>query len=322
MQKESPGRLDYLAEQFFEWLKVSGFTESSQRSYRIYLRKFLSYLKEQKIESLDRVTPKVVYGYQTSLYYTPAKEGMRNAGKPLSVLTQHNALTVVKTFFKFLIESDKITYDPSSGIQLPKKPERLPEILTVEEMEKLLETADTSTILGFRDRTIMEVLYITGMRNAELCSLNIDDVDLGNQEIRIRQGKGGKQRIVPLGDVSGEYCSEYLQAIRPKLERRTRSLTRTEPEYGLFLSKTGRRLGQNDLIAMIRMHARKAGLEKNVTAHTFRHTCATHMLQGGADIRYIQKLLGHESITSTQLYTQVEITDLKKIHEQYHPREQ
>jgi integrase/recombinase XerD len=302
--------LEILGEAFLEWLKVKAFTPATRKSYRIYVNKFLKYLESENIESPEAILPGTLYNYQTQLYYAKSKYG-----KPLSVLTQHNALVVVKTFFEFLLETDKIQMDPSSGLALPKKPQTLPDTMTPEEIERLLEQPDCTSATGFRNRAIMEVLYATGMRNSELCSLEVYDVNLASEEIRIRFGKGGKERIVPIGEMAKEYLSEYLTMIRPRL------IKAGAGEQTLFVSRSGRKINTTDLVMMVRKYAKEAGIGKRITPHTFRHTCATHMLQGGADIRYIQTLLGHESITSTQLYTHVEITDLKAIHKKYHPRE-
>ncbi|MBL7959938.1 tyrosine-type recombinase/integrase [bacterium] len=302
--------LEILGEAFLEWLKVKAFTPATRKSYRIYVNKFLKYLESENIESVEAISPAILYQYQTQLYYANSKYG-----KPLSVLTQHNALVVVKTFFEFLLETDKIQMDPSSALALPKKPQSLPDTMTPEEIECLIERPDCTNAIGFRNRAIMEVLYATGMRNSELCSLEVYDVNLASEEIRIRFGKGGKERIVPIGEMAREYLSEYLTAVRPKL------IKTGTGEQTLFVSKSGKKINATDLVMMVRKYAKEAGIEKRITPHTFRHTCATHMLQGGADIRYIQTLLGHESITSTQLYTHVEITDLKEIHKKYHPRE-
>lgn len=297
--------LDILRESFLEWLRVKGFTESTKKSYRIYLGKFIQYLKDEKIEMLDEITPHVVYNYQTHLYYAQTK-----TERPLSVLTQHNALVVVKTFFQFLIETEKLESDPTSALVLPKKPHTLPDVMTIEEVIKVLEVPNTKKPIGFRNRTILEVLYATGMRISEL--VNLDVYDIESDEIHIRQGKGLKDRIVPLGEIALDYVREYVKIIRPKLAKDT---------LALFVSKSGRRMNMVDLLMMVRECGEKAGLAKRITPHTLRHTCATHMLQGGADIRYIQILLGHGSIKSTQVYTHVEISDLKEIHHKYHPRE-
>jgi integrase/recombinase XerD len=297
-----------LANQFYEYLEIKGYREITRRGYRQNLLRFLRYLSEHEVNTLDQITPKVVYEYQTGLYYATTKDG-----EPLSVHTQLAALTTVKTFFLFLRETEKIVFDPAAGLSLPSHPKRLPRVMTPEEVMKLLSLPDTLDVIGFRNRTIMEVLYITGMRARELCHLKLSDIDLSNEEIHIREGKGGKERIVPVGEIALDFIKEYLQSVRPKLLRDVK-------EAWLFLSRGGKRILEDDLNRMITAYAKKAELV-DVTTHTFRHTCATHLLQGGADVRYIQALLGHESIISTQIYTHVAIEDLKEVHQKYHPRE-
>jgi integrase/recombinase XerD len=301
--------VEHLAHEFFEWLEISRFSPITIDAYRAHMKRFLKYLTDEHVEKLDELTSKVIYEFQTHLYYAKNKQG-----ESLSIYTQHGALSTVQTFCSFLMQTEKINFDPSSGLVFPRKPKELPEVLTLNEIAKLLEVPDTSTPLGFRDRTIMEVLYATGMRNRELRKLSIYDVDLKNEEITILHGKGNKERVVPIGILAGEYVHEYLQVIRPKLIRDERVKT-------LFVSQRGKPMWQGDVIAMIKKYVKQAAIEKEIGVHTFRHTCATHLLQGGCDIRYIQKLLGHESIISTQLYTKVEIGDLKAVHEKYHPRE-
>ncbi len=303
-------KLEILAEQFYEYLKVKGFSLSTRKCYRIHLIRFLRYLESENIGGIEAITPRVIHNYQTNLYYAKNKFDE----KPLAIYTQHNALVTVKNFFEFLRSTDKIIFDPTAGLVLPKKPNSLPDVMTVEEIKKLLEAPDLTEIHGFRNRTIMEILYSTGVRNSELCGIDIYDVDFENQEVRIRHGKGNKERIVPLGEIASQFVKEYLTAVRPKL-------VRSEQEQALILSKTGRRMDITAVLLMIRVYVKKAGIEKRITPHTFRHTCATHLLQGGADIRYIQTILGHDSIASTQIYTRVGIMDLKEVHEKYHPRE-
>lgn len=312
---------EILAEQFYEWLKVHHYSKRSEKTYRQDTTRFTLYLKSQDIETPDKITPQIVYGYQTHLYYAKKKDG-----QPLAVMTQQKALAVMKTFFAFLIQTDKLSYDPSGGIRMPKKPQTLPEVMTVEEIERIFDAPDLKDIIGFRDRTILETLYSTGMRSSELLELEMTDVDLKNEEIRVRSGKGEKERIVPVGEYALDFIREYVQMIRPKLAGRKR----TSPEANLFLSKSGRALTPVALNEIVRRYAKKTGIDtstelgtrKKITPHTFRHTCATHMLQGGCDIRYIQQLLGHTLLTTTQLYTRVSIDDLKEVHKKHHPREQ
>lgn len=305
-------QLEILVEQFYEWLRVHHYSKRSEKTYRDDVRRFISYLKSQGVETLDRITPQIVYGYQTSLYYTRKKDGA-----PLAVMTQQRALAVIKTFFECLIQTDKLTYDPSSGIRMPKRPETLPEVMTLDEIEKIFDQPDLKDIIGFRDRAILETLYSTGIRSSELLEIALTDVDLKGEEIRIH-GKGNKERIVPLGEYALDFIREYVQMIRPKLSGRQR----TAPDPALFLSKTGRALTPIALNEIVRRYVKKSGVDKKITPHTFRHSCATHMLQGGCDIRYIQQLLGHTLLTTTQLYTRVSIDDLKEVHKKHHPREQ
>lgn len=301
-------RLEHLAHEFYEWMRSANFSRVTIQGYRYNLKRFLKYLGDERIETLDQITPKIIYEYQTHLYYQKSKFGGN-----LSIYMQHSVLSTVQAFCRFLVKTDKLTFDPSSGITFPKKPRELPEVMTLEEIANVLSQPDVTTIMGFRDRTILEVLYATGMRSSELRSLQIYDVNLEDEELRIKEGKGNKERIVPLGQTASEYTREYLQTIRPRLTKNESNL--------LFLSKHGKKIGQWDLLEIVKKSVKKAGIEKAINVHTFRHTCATHLLQGGADIRYIQKLLGHESIISTQLYTKVEVSDLKAVHERCHPRE-
>jgi integrase/recombinase XerD len=176
-----------------------------------------------------------------------------------------------------------------------------------------------TTPLGLRDRAILEVLYSTGIRNAELRALQLYDLDLDRGLLRINEGKNAKDRVVPLGRAACNYLREYLTEARPRLLKARGAEATTEQL--VFLSRTGRPLWTLGVIYPIRKHARRAGIEKTITPHTLRHTFATHMLQGRADIRHIQAMLGHASVATTQIYTRVEVTDLKAVHRRCHPRE-
>jgi len=305
----SDKKLKLLIEKFYEWLEVNGYSESTLVSYKRYLSRFISFLSEHEINDIISITPKEIYQYQTCLYYAKTSKG-----KPLSTLTQHNALSAVRSFFYFLVKTDKISLDPAANIQFPEKPDTLPEVFTVKEIEKLICAPDMKIPTGFRDRAIIEVLYVTGMRNSELRNLKIYDVNLKEASIKITHGKGGKPRVVPLGRIACRFLYEYLLTIRPKL-------IKNQDQQILFLSRTGKIITATDLTMNIRKYGERAKLPKRITAHSLRHSCATHLLKNGADIRYIQKLLGHNAITSTQIYTKVEPKDLKAVHAKYHPRE-
>lgn len=301
-------QLKILAPTYYEWLKVQGLRPETQKGYRKYLEWMLKYFEQEEITTLDGFTEQALSAYQLHLYGAKTRIGEK---RPLSVYHQKNTVNVMKSFSKFLVESGYLLRDVSAHLKYPRLPQRLPETLSTEDVEKILSAVDIRTTLGFRDRTILETLYSTAMRNSELCALEMTDVNLKDEEIHIKDGKGGKARMVPLGEIAAEYVREYLQTIRPKLMRMETPL--------LFLSDKGAPVTKNGLMFIARRCSKKAGIK--FTPHSLRHACATHLLKNGADIRYIQALLGHSSLMTTQLYTKVDMTDLKTMHETYHPRE-
>jgi integrase/recombinase XerD len=245
-------------------------------------------------------------------------------GRPVTLDTQNAKLVTVRVFFQFLAKKGYFLYDPTSAITLPKRKVTLPKgVMTRQEIEKVLKQPNPDTPLGLRDKAILEVLYSSGVRNTELRQLTIYDADTINQELKINIGKGKKDRVVPVGQIACKYIDEYLKNSRPKiLEYAKDVLKRNADETNvLFLSKGGKMITAANLIAMTKKYIRRAKVEKHITPHSFRHTCATHMLKGHASLRHIQELLGHSSVATTQIYTQVEVTDLKKEHKRCHPRE-
>jgi integrase/recombinase XerD len=204
--------------------------------------------------------------------------------------------------------------DPASAITFAREPKLIPkEILTREEMVELIEAPDITTVLGYRDRTIMELLYTTAIRRNECRDLKVTDVNFEDGLLRVF-GKGQKERIVPIGRIALKFMDNYVASVRPLLAK-------TSSDMHLFLSSRGNGLSRNVIGEFITRYAAQAGIDKAVTPHTFRHTCATHMLRNRADVRYIQVLLGHESLNSTQIYTHVAVTDLRDVLRKYHPRE-
>jgi integrase/recombinase XerD len=197
---------------------------------------------------------------------------------------------------------------------LPRRPDSIPRnILNKKEISTLLSAPNLETPLGIRDRAIFELLYSSGIRAGELRNLTLDDLDINHGELRINRGKGAKDRIVPLGEVASDYLEFYLKEARPKLA--------PSAQTALFVTKSGRKLGKTDLSDLTERYRARAGMKKYFTPHSLRHTCATHLLKGKADIRQIQEILGHASIANTQIYTRVEVTDLKKVLKNCHPRE-
>ena len=294
-------------------MRVEGFSPRTIDSYRSQLGFFLGWLDvETDVDVITAVTPELLHGYQTWLYgYT------NDEGRGLAIATQAARLSVVRAFFRWLVKTDVLLYDPSGGLVLPKRKGILPRsVLTKQEVTRMLAAADTTTTLGLRDRAMLEVLYSTGIRNAELRALTVYDLDLDRGLVRINEGKNAKDRVVPLGEIACRWLQEYLDEARPKLLARD-----SVGEQTVFLSKNGRPLLPLGVIDRIRRLAKAAGIERPVTPHSMRHTFATHMLRGRADIRHIQAMLGHASVATTQIYTRVEVTDLKTVHKRCHPRE-
>jgi integrase/recombinase XerD len=256
------------------------------------------------------VTKDAIRAYQTNLY-----EQTNHRGEPNGVASQNNAMKAVKCFFRFLGEQGYLVGDPAKDISYARAPKRLPRsILTQAEAKKVLHAPDTKTVLGYRDRTLLEVLYSTGIRKEEAINLQMQDVDYHEGFLRVNQGKGGKDRVVPVGRIACRYLENYVLAVRP-------SLIRDLHNDHLFLSLKGNRLSKNMAWDIVKKHAERAKIKRVVSPHTFRHPCATLMLRNKANIRHIQEMLGHASLDSTQVYTSVSITDLKEVHGKCHPRE-
>lgn len=279
------------------------------KDYSLTLRFFFIFLADLGIDRLSNVTKEVIHEYQTHLFYYERK------GKRLSFSSQATRLIVLKTFFRFLVREEYLPYDPTSDIELPRRKKNLPRgIMSVKEVFRILEAAEGEKPMILRDRAILEVLYSTGIRNTELRCLSIFDVDLPEKQLRIRYGKGRKERLLPLGEVAARHVSRYLKEGRPRLVK--------DPSCSfLFVSVNGRQINSSNLVMIVKKYIRKAGIDKYITPHCFRHTCASHLLKGKADLRHIQELLGHASVHTTQIYTKVELSDLKEVHRRCHPRE-
>jgi integrase/recombinase XerD len=294
-----------MAEFFLNHLKLRGFRPRTIETYSGKLNQFLDYLaaKEKKISGLVSVD---LEDYRAALYYREYH------GKPLSLGSQCLQLTVIRVFFKFLAAENLILINPAATLEIPRCPRDLPRtILSAREAAKILDSIDTKTPLGIRDRAIIEVLYSTGIRVTELINLTLTDINFEQGLLRVEDGKGGKTRVVPLGEIAAFYLKEYLKKFRPHTSTPILFLSRWQ-----VLPLTRRAVA---LICANR--AAQAGVKKKVTPHIWRHTCATVMLKSGADIRYIQELLGHTSLKTTQIYTKVTVKDLKKVHARCHPRE-
>ena len=292
-------------------------SEHTIKNRRIDIGYFIDWCEARAVQRPDEVTRAMLEQYRQYVFHYRRKDN----GMPLTFNCQGKRLIAVRVFFQWLTRSHHLLYNPASELELPRPEQRLPRhILTIAEVGQLLNAIDTaeSTGLGVRDRAMLEVLYSTGMRRGELVSLRIDDVDLTRGTAFIRQGKGGKDRMVPVGERACRWVDRYLYQVRPLY---------LDGEDGpiLFLAKHGEGMQGKQLSVIVRKVIQMTNLERfadthpNAACHLFRHACATHMLENGADIRYIQALLGHANLTSTQIYTQVSILKLKEIHAATHP---
>jgi len=245
-------------------------------------------------------------------------------GKLVSPGTLRQWLSCLRGFFAWMNESGRLVHNPAERLQLPRKTRTLPHELSESQIAGLIETADTNTTLGLRDRALMEVLYATGIRLAEVHKLDLYDVDTASGLLIVRQGKGGRDRVVPLTENASRWLTRYITGARPELaagitrargksNRRssTRNLQSRAPTPALWLTKEGRRLSKQMIAQRITGYAKQASIK--ATPHTFRHSCATHLLRGGASIRHVQRLLGHRGLETTEIYTHVEIEDLKRV---------
>jgi integrase/recombinase XerD len=309
MKEHDRVKMDLLRARFVEAMTAWSWSRRSIVSYEQNVRYFMEWLeRETEIEELAAVTAETIGAYQTALLAEEKRNGDR-----ITVATQHHRLVALKAFFGYLWREGKMLLNPAAQVALPKMRRRLPQAnLAPKEAIRLLEAVDTRSPLGMRDRAILELLYGTGVRNAELRALTL--ADIGERTLAIRRGKGGKDRVVPIGAIAAAALSDYLQQARPKLTRR-------DGVHNIFLTKNGMPLDCFAVINAVRRAAKRAGLKQHLHPHSLRHACATHMLKGGADIRHIQKLLGHASLQTTEIYTRVEIGDLKAVHRMYHPRE-
>jgi integrase/recombinase XerD len=305
-----------LAERFDEWLAAINYSPKTRVNYKRDVRVFIDWLAENvTVSAIGEVTPAQLQQYQMWLYnYEREAEGKES--RRLAVGTQACRLAAVRKFFSWLASDQQIAYNPASALQPPKQPQRLPaNVLTRSEAKRLLESTPTAKPRDVRDRAILEVLYSTGIRRAELIGLTIYDVDLETGTLRIEHGKGDTTRIVPITDSARSALKLYLEESRGVFATGA-------GQVSLFVSsRSGGPLDDADIVRIVQKAAGRARIKKHITPHSLRHTCATHLLKGKADIRQIQKLLGHRRLSSTEVYTHVEISDLREVVQRCHPRE-
>ena len=301
------GMLALLAS-YLESIQVKNYSPNTVKLHRSNVGMFIQWCEDRAVLRPSEVTKPIVERYQRWLYHY-----RKGNGKPLSFRTQSHRLSSVRTFFRWLARQNLILYNPAADIELPKVEHRLPrQILTASEVEAILSQPDITTAFGLRDRAILETLYSTGMRRSELVGLELPDVDVERGVVLIRRGKGNKDRMVPIGDRALAWLDKYLVDVRP-------SLVTPASGHALFVGRFGESLGGDWLSQRVRKYVEAAEIGKGGACHLFRHTAATLMLENGADIRFIQEMLGHAKLDTTQIYTQVSIRALKEIHTATHP---
>lgn len=288
---------------FKNHLKALGYAESTLESYRKNLDLFRRYLQGLEVADMRKITYPLICDYQQAVMT-----------QPIAMESKALKLRPVKRLFEYLVKSHKLLINPTEGIvETSRKNRKIGSVLSVEEIKRLLEQPNLSLRTGIRDRAMMEVLYCTAIRLDELLSLEVYHVDFKDKVLYIRKGKGKKQRVVPLGKNAVKFLKEYLEKIRPWYAKKN------PKERKLFLNQSGLPMTPANIYANLRKYRDGAGIKKSASAHTFRRSCATHLLQNGADIRYIQKLLGHRYLKTTQAYTKVIPVEIKKTHNRTHP---
>jgi len=297
-----------LVGEFEEWMGVHGYSPRTIENRRRQVAALAGWLDERGITRPVEVTRPMLDRYQRHLFHYRKRDG-----EPLSFRSQSQRLLAVRAFFKWAARQHHVLHNPASELELPKVERRLPRpALTATEAELVLAGCDLSTAGGVRDRAMIEVLYSTGIRRAELANLAVFDIDNDRRTLLVRQGKGRKDRMVPIGERALVWVDRYLDEVRHQHA--------LEPDDGvLFLTVDGTRLSLDRLTQLVRTYVEKSGVNKQGACHLFRHTLATLMLEGGADIRYVQQMLGHADISTTQIYTQVSIRHLQAIHAATHP---
>ena len=321
-----PGRLDQATSTYARSLIAAGYSPRTIKAAVSDLRQFARYLEERGVDRVADITRADVTGFAAALSEPGACSGSqpgRDAGVPTPSAkpaklrgcarsTVARKLSVIRGFLRFCEESGLVESSPGAGLRSPKMPRHLPQVLTPDQTIALLESIGGPKPLELRDRALYELIYSSGLRCQEVLDLRMKDVHIESAEVRVK-GKGRKVRIVPVGDMALATLDRYVREGRPRL------IGDGECEY-LFLSRSGRQLSSSDVWRRLARHLAKAGVPAGTTPHTLRHTFATHLLEGGADLRVIQELLGHSSLRTTQVYTHVSAAHLRRAYRKAHPR--
>ena len=296
------------ANKYLEWLAITSHSEKTIINRRCYLKYFCFWCKERSISSLVALDSKLAYRYQKSLHYAK-----NHRGKSLTVNAQQGRLIALKVFCKWLYKQGYKEENVTEEMVLRYNRRKLPgNYLNTEEIDRILFFTDTKTEIGLRDRAMLEALYSSGLRRAELLNLRLHNINRNQRTIHVENGKGGKDRIIPIGERALYWMDKYIHEVR------TIWVTHDSLDY-LFIGRKGSRLSEQYLGNRVKKYLIQAGIEKSGSCHLFRHSMATTMLENGADIRFVQQMLGHADLSSTQIYTHVSVSKLQEVHEKTHP---
>jgi integrase/recombinase XerD len=277
-------------------------SQNTVSSYKNDINAFISFLKDSGLDDPSDISTDHISGFFKTL-------------KELGLLGSSSAryFSSLKGFFLYLLKNKYIQKNPIEKITAPKISKQLPGVLDINEVEKILSAPDSNEKLGLRDKAMLELFYACGTRVSELINIKVNDLFFTDEIIRVF-GKGSKERLIPIGSSAIEWVGEYLKKSRPLLMKKAKS------ENNLFLNVRGSKLSRMGVWKIIDRYVKQAGIEKAVHPHTFRHSFATHLLEGGADLRAVQEMLGHADISTTQIYTHIDRDYIKQVHKQYHPR--
>lgn len=310
LDKTDPQGMARWYEAYLENLAVKNMAPHTINGRRLALIAFLRWCQERDLIRPQEMTRPILESYQRWMY-----RHRKTNGNPLGFTTQRGRMVAIKDYFRWLCRQNVLLSNPASDLEMPRNVRKLPQgTLGESEIERILAQPDTYQMLGIRDRAILETFYSSGIRRTELVKLQLTDLIRERSVLFIRQGKGGKDRVVPIGTRALTWISKYLDEVRPELINDRREQT-------LFLSGYGdSALSADYLTRLVAAYIRQAGI-KSGGCHLFRHSCATHMLENGADIRFIQQMLGHANLSTTQIYTEVSIKQLQRVHSMTHPAE-
>jgi len=295
-------------ERYLDHLTVErGLAENTIAAYRRDLARYAAFVRRRGLRDARAIDEHTIASFVAAL-----SSATYGDGRPYRATSVVRTLSAARAFHRFLLREGETDRDPSAGVVRPRLPRSLPRPLPVEDVTRLLEAPDRDTPAGIRDRAVLEALYGAGLRVSELTGLDVDDVDLEEGSVRVL-GKGGKERDVPIGRYAGDAITAYLRRARP-------SLATSRSRAALFLNLRGGRLTRQGVAGILAKAVRASGIERSVSPHTLRHSYATHLLEGGADVRVVQELLGHASVATTQVYTLVTREHLREVYYPAHPR--